>query len=96
MGVGGEERGMTKSVYLDGGRIHVLMASGYYIGQIRDIGHRKFKTVTERCKSMEGALSKAAAKAKAWHRIRVLLIDSNPYYGPTQVFDGKCVSWGLE
>lgn len=85
---------MTLSVTI--GNVHILMASGHYIGQARRLGHRRWETITGKCRTAESAMANAAKKMKPYHRLRVLLIDSNPYYGPTQVFDGRCVSWGFE
>jgi hypothetical protein len=78
---------MTRSVYLPGG-VHLLLSSGHYIGQVREIGHRRFETVTGNCQTMEAALSKAAKRMKNRHRLRVLFIDSNPYYEPNVAFEG--------
>jgi hypothetical protein len=71
--------------------IHICWSHGHYLGQIRPPGHRLWKTVTGKCKSKEAAIARAASAARGlnWKRLRVLFIDSNLYYGPSLVFEGK-------
>lgn len=80
---------MTRSVYFDGG--HLLLSSGTYIGQLREIGHRKYETVTGDCRTMQSAIRGAAKHMKQrHHRIRVLFCDHSPYYEPHVAFEGIC------
>ena len=60
--------------------LHILWAHGHYIGQVRAIGCRNWKTVTGRCRTAESALSLAAARMKGMKRARVIFIDDNPDY----------------
>lgn len=66
---------------------HILIPRGHYIGQVREYGYQKYKTVTGKCRTAEAALSKAALKMKHHHRARVLFIDSSPYYEPHVVME---------
>lgn len=71
--------------------MHILWSKGHYLGQLRKIGHRRWQTVTRKCKTKEAAIARAATKAEGreWKRLRVLFIDDNPYYEPTICFEGK-------
>lgn len=60
--------------------LHINRPTGHYIGQTRRYGHKHWDTVTGRCKSPEGAMSRAAARMGAAHRARVLFIDHSGYY----------------
>jgi len=56
--------------------VHICRATGPYIGQVRWYGHRKWLTVTGRCKTWQGAA--AIAIKKMDHndkRMRVLMLD---------------------
>lgn len=83
---------------IDGQLVHVNRTGGAFIGQLRGIGCRNWRTVTGRCKTPEYALAAAARKMQRDdHRVRVLFDPTQPsYYGPTQVLDCKRVSWGFE
>lgn len=83
---------MTYSLYgttENGSKIHVLMSSGYYIGQVRQCGYRKYETVTGKCKTLGAAIAKASKHFKGNHRLRVIYVDHNPYYEPSVAFEGK-------
>lgn len=69
--------------------IHINRARGHYIGQIRRYGHRKWDTVTGKCKTPEAAIAKAVMAQSEWHRVRVLFIDSSGWYEPNLAFEGK-------
>lgn len=61
--------------------IHILRPSGYYIGQVRGLGCRLYRTVTGKCRSTESAMSKAVLKMKKNDkRVRVLFIDDSGWY----------------
>ena len=72
--------------------LHICYSRGHYIGQLRQHGYRRWKTVTGKCKSTEGAISAAAMVAKRgeWKRLRVLFIDSSGWYEPNHIFEGSC------
>ena len=69
--------------------IHLNVPRGHYIGQVRAYGHQYFRTVTGRCKSIEGAMSRATAKMKGFHRARVLFIDNSGWYDPQICIEAK-------
>jgi cell division protein FtsI/penicillin-binding protein 2 len=68
-------------------KIHILFARGYYLGQVRKAGYRKWVTITGKCKTPESAMSKATKQMQGFKRARVLMIDYNPYYEPTIVME---------
>lgn len=68
--------------------IHINRPRGHFIGQVRMYGHRRWQTVTGKCKSVDTALSTAARTKQAWHRMRVLFIDSSGWYEPHITFEG--------
>ena len=68
--------------------IHVLRPKGHYIGQVREYGFQKYRTVTGRCRTAESAIARTGAKMKGQHRLRVLFVDHSPYYEPNLVFEG--------
>lgn len=77
-------------LHSDDGKIHVCIPEGHYIGQLRTIGHRRWRTVTGRCRSLESAGS-LAMKRMAYDdkRVRVLFVPTPPsYYDPNIVFEG--------
>lgn len=67
--------------------IHICWARGHYIGQVRKVGHRRWKTVTGKRRSAESALTAAASKMRDMKRARVLFIDSSGWYGPNVVME---------
>lgn len=69
--------------------IHINKPRGYFLGQVRHYGARKWKTVTGKCKSAESAVSKAALDKSEWFRIRVLFVDSSGWYEPHITFEGN-------
>lgn len=69
--------------------VHILRARGHYIGQVREYGHRYYKTVTGKCKTPEAAMSKATAQMKGHHRARVLFIDNSGWYDPHIEMEAK-------
>lgn len=62
--------------------LHINWARGYYIGQVRSVGCRKWDTVTGRCQTAESALSRAALKMRHRKRARALFVDTTGYYDP--------------
>lgn len=63
--------------------VHILRPRGYFIGQLRGIGCRKWRTVTGRCRSSLGALRHAISKARRDDkRARTLFIDRSGWYEP--------------
>lgn len=69
--------------------VHILRARGYFIGQVRAYGHRRYLTVTGKCKTPEAAMSKATAKMEGYHRARVLFIDTSGWYEPNVAMEAK-------
>lgn len=69
--------------------IHINRPRGYYIGQVRRAGYRRWDTVTGKCKSSESAMSKAALKMKGRKRARVLFCDYKGWYGATVVMEAS-------
>lgn len=70
-------------------RVHIHAPGGYYIGQVRLYGHRRWRTVTGRCKTGESAMAKAASQMRGHHRSRVLFITHCGYYEPIQIMECK-------
>lgn len=64
------------------GVLHLNVARGYWVGQVRSVGCRKWTTVTGRCRSPESALSRALLRMKRCKRYRALFIDTSGYYDP--------------
>jgi len=64
------------------GVLHLNVARGYWIGQVRSVGCRKWTTVTGRCSTPESALSRAVLRMKGRKRSRALFIDISGYYDP--------------
>ena len=69
--------------------LHICWSRGYYVGQVREAGYRRWTTATGRCKSAECALSKAALKMHDMKRARVLFVDSSGWYEPNIVLEAK-------
>lgn len=69
--------------------VHILVARGHYIGQVRRAGARRWTTVTGGCRSAEGAMARAAAKMKGHLRARVLFIDNSGWYEPNVVMEAR-------
>jgi len=69
--------------------IHINRPTGYYIGQVRRHGARRWKDVTGKLKTAERAMSLAAARMKGYHRARALFIDTSGYYDPRVVMEAK-------
>lgn len=67
--------------------VHIHAPRGHYIGQVRRMGHRRWETVTGRCRSGESALSRAALRMKDRHRARVLFICDSGWYEPTWIME---------
>ena len=66
--------------------VHIHAPKGYYIGQIRLYGHRKWETVTENLPDMNVAMSLAVLAMKPGHkRSRVLFIAD--WYEPVVVME---------
>lgn len=68
-------------------RVHVYAPGGYYIGQVRKHGHRRWSTVTGKCRSGELAMSKAGAAMRGMKRARVLFITHCGYHEPLIVME---------
>ena len=69
--------------------LHICRSRGYYVGQVREAGYRRWTTATGRCKSAESALSKAALKMHDMKRARVLFVDSSGWYEPNVVMEAR-------
>lgn len=69
--------------------IHINRPRGYYIGQVRRHGARRWQVVTGKLKTAERALSMAAADMDGFHRARVLFIDDSGYYDPRVVMEAE-------
>lgn len=63
--------------------VHVLVARGHYIGQVRKHGHHLWETVEGQHTSPEKAMVAAVLKMTPDHkRARVLFVDDSGWYGP--------------
>ena len=66
--------------------IHILRTSGYYLGQTRGYGCRRWRTVTHKCRTAERALAVAAMRMnRDDKRARALYCpsgDTGSYYSP--------------
>jgi len=70
--------------------IHVNRPQGYFLGQVRRYGGQNWETVTGRCMSAEGALSKALLCMKPTDfRARALFVDSLGWYDSRVVMEAK-------
>lgn len=69
--------------------LHICRPCGYYLGQIRRAGARRWQTVTGRCQSAESAMSRATAKMRHMKRARVLFVDSSGWYEQNVVMEAK-------
>lgn len=69
--------------------LHLNVARGYWIGQVRTAGCRKWDTVTGRCRSPESALSLAALSMKGRKRARALFVDISGWYDPHVSIEAK-------
>ena len=73
--------------------LHVLRTPGHYIGQVRGIGCRNWRTVTGHCRSAESALSQAIAKmVRNDKRARCLYVptgETGGWYGPTLAMEAR-------
>lgn len=70
--------------------VHIHAPRGYYIGQVRLIGHQKWESVTGKLKSAEKALATAVLKMSPNHkRARVLFITYDGWYEPNIVMECK-------
>ena len=68
--------------------IHINRPTGYYIGQTRRIGARRWSTVTGHCRSGEGALAAAVRTMRQDDkRARALFICDSGWYEPTIVME---------
>lgn len=70
-------------------RVHIYAPRGHHIGQVRAFGHRRWETVTGKCKTAESAMAGAAQKMRGMHRARVLFIDSSGWHEPTRIMECK-------
>jgi hypothetical protein len=67
---------------------HVHAPAGYYLGQIRGRGCRRWLTVTGQCSTATGAMSRATAKMRDDDkRARVLWITRDGWYEPNLVME---------
>jgi len=65
------------------GNLHICVPRGHYIGQLRGVGCRRWRTVTGKCRSSRTALMRAVAKAgREDKRARTLFIDHSGWYEP--------------
>lgn len=68
--------------------IHIYAPGGYYIGQIRYRGARRWETKTGRCKTAKRAMAKAVmSMGPHHHRARVLFITNCGYYEPVLMME---------
>lgn len=63
-------------------RVHICRPRGYFVGQVRGYGCRRWEDVTGRCRSAEAALSKAVRVMRGKHRARALFVDTSGWYDP--------------
>lgn len=72
------------------GNLVICRPSGSYLAQIRLLGHRKWKTVSEHHASPESAMGAAMDCMTREHkRARVLFIDDSGYYEPNLVMEAR-------
>ena len=67
--------------------IHIHAPKGYYIGQVKGYGERRWTTVTGRCRTYISAMRKAIASMGGMHRARVLFLAD--WYEPNIVMECK-------
>jgi len=70
--------------------LHIHKPKSFFLGQVRKYGHQTWETVTGKCMSPEGAMSKAVLAMKPTDfRARVLLLDHDGWYPPQVVMEAK-------
>ena len=70
--------------------VHILRASGHYVGQVRRRGARRWETVTGKRATAERALAGAVLEMKDCHnRARALFIDASGWYEPHVAMEAK-------
>ena len=69
--------------------LHIHAPPGYYIGQVRASGARRWTTATGQCKTPEAALAKAALKMRGMKRARVIFVDHAGWYEPSVVMEAS-------
>lgn len=68
--------------------IHIHAPRGDYIGQVRKYGHRRWETVTGKCKSAPAAMRLAMfAMSGDMKRARVLFCTRDGWYEPNIVME---------
>jgi hypothetical protein len=66
------------------GNVHICRPSGYYIGQLRRVGCRNWRTVTGHHRTSTAALRRALIHAgREDKRARTLFIDRSGWYEPS-------------
>lgn len=72
--------------------IHIYAPAGYYLGQVRRRGARRWRTVTGRRKTMESAMAGATLKMhKHDLRARVLFCTVDGWHEPMVAMESKKV-----
>lgn len=67
---------------------HIYAPRGYYIGQIRKAGGRRWTTVTGQCRKDIAAMASAVKKmVPGYTKARVLFITRNGYFEPILVME---------
>jgi hypothetical protein len=73
--------------------LHVLRTTGYYLGQVRGIGCRNWRSVTGQCKSATHALERALRLMReSDKRARVLYMptgENGSWYEPTVAMEAR-------
>ena len=71
--------------------LHVCVPHGYYIGQVKGYGCRRWRTVTGKCRISNNALSKAIRNMSHNNdtRARVLFVDTSGWYDPNIIAEAK-------
>lgn len=69
--------------------LHICRSRGYYVGQVREAGYRRWKNATGKCRTAEAAMSRAALKMHDMKRARVLFVDSSGWYEPNVVMEAR-------
>lgn len=68
--------------------VHIHAPKGYYLGQVRLYGHRKWETVTGERDTAENAMAQAVMSMTEHHkRARVLFITYDGWYEPNIVME---------
>lgn len=70
--------------------LHIHKPKVFFLGQVRKHGAQTWETVTGKCQSAEGAMSKAVLSMKPTDfRARCIMVDYDGWYAPNVVMECK-------